>query len=483
MTPSMPRLLLVLLLLAPLGVHAAPAEDQWFTVLLDGRKIGRFHNTREVRDDRVVTTQQLDIELDRAGTKVAMSSTEVSEETPAGEPIAFTNASHLTGNETRIEGRVANGRAQVRIRTAGEWQEREIAWPQGARLPEGLRLAGLAAPLEKGASDRQLSFMSSSLSAIAITSTVGALETVTLATGRARLHRVEQAFEFPGSGVVSTAWVDDERRIRKLSTPMMGVELVMLECDEACANAPNQSSDVFERTLVHAPRTLRREELANGVRYMLKPRDRGAPLALGDTAEQTVKRKGSQLVVDVRRDARTGFGTPPEAADRAANDWLQSDAPEVVALARKATEGVEGDAARMLALETFVRGYITDKNLGVGYASALEVVRDPRGDCTEHAVLLAALGRSVGIATRVVDGLAYAPGFAGAKNVFVPHAWVQAWTGDHWRSYDAALAGFDAGHIAFSAGDGDPWRFYQALDLLGRIEIRHLEALPADAAH
>ncbi|WP_440223056.1 transglutaminase-like domain-containing protein [Dokdonella sp. MW10] len=479
----MSRLLLVLLLLAPLGVHAAPAEDQWFTVLLDGRKIGRFHNLREVRDDRVVTTQQLDLELDRAGTRVAMSSTETSEETLAGEPIAFTNASHLTGNEARIEGRVANGRVSVRIRNADEWQEREMAWPDGALLPEGLRLAGLDTPLTKGASDRQLSFMSSSLSAIAITRTIGATETVSLASGRTRLHRVEQAFEFPGTGIVSTAWIDDERRIRKLSTPMLGVELVMLECDEACANAPNQSSDVFERTLVHVPRTLGREELGRGLRYMLKPRDRGAPLSLGDTAEQTVKRKGSQLVVDVHRDARAGFGKPPEAADRAANDWLQSDAPEVVALARKATDGVEGDAARMLALESFVRGYITDKSLGVGYASALEVVRDPRGDCTEHAVLLAALGRSVGIATRVVDGLAYTPGFAGQKNVFVPHAWVQAWTGDRWRSYDAALAGFDAGHIAFSAGDGDPWRFYQALDMLGRIEIRHVEALPADASH
>ena len=61
---------------------------------------------------------------------------------------------------------------------------------------------------------------------------------------------------------------------------------------------------------------------------------------------------------------------------------------------------------RMRNLETFVRGFISRKTLGVGYASALEVARDPQGDCTEHAVLLAALGRALGIATRVVDGLA-----------------------------------------------------------------------------
>ena len=90
-------------------------------------------------------------------------------------------------------------------------------------------------------------------------------------------------------------------------------------------------------------------------------------------------------------------------------------------------------------------------------------------------MLLAALGRSLGISTRVVDGLAYAPGFAGTDHVFVPHAWVQAWVEGRWQSFDAALGSFDAGHIAFSTGDGDPWRFYQGLDLLGRTRLQHVE--------
>ncbi|MBN8482935.1 MAG: transglutaminase domain-containing protein, partial [Xanthomonadales bacterium] len=170
---------------------------------------------------------------------------------------------------------------------------------------------------------------------------------------------------------------------------------------------------------------------------------------------------------------------PPAASNYAANDWLQSTAPEVVALARRGAGDATSDLERMRNLETFVRGYIARKTLGVGYASALDVARDPQGDCTEHAVLLAALGRALGIATRVVDGLAYAPGFAGAEHVFVPHAWVQAWVDGRWRGFDAALAGFDAGHIAFSSGDGDPMRFYQNLDLLGRMKLTRVEALDA----
>ena len=95
----------------------------------------------------------------------------------------------------------------------------------------------------------------------------------------------------------------------------------------------------------------------------------------------------------------------------------------------------------------------------------------PEGDCTEHAVLLAALGRARGIATRVVDGIAYVDAYAGGKHVFVPHAWVQAYVDGRWRSFDAALHGFDAGHVALSVGDGDPWRFFAGFNALGRIRV------------
>ncbi len=479
----MMRLLPLLLILSLVAVPAAaaPASEQWYSVLLDGRKIGEFESSREKRDTRVITRQRIDIELDRAGTKVSMGSTETSEETLDGKPLAFRTVSRMTGNETIVEGRVERGQVQARFRNAGQWSERVFAWPRGAMLPEGLRLAMLRTALEPGTEYSKLSFQPSSLSAVEITSRVGAREGVSLPDGRTHLTRIEQSFAFPGSTVRSIAWVDDEREIRKLMMPVLGVELTMLECDKACATAPNQAADVFERTLVRSPRALTRAELGRGLRYTLVARD-GLPLKLPDTSEQLVVDDGMRITVDVQRMARAGAGDPPVALDYAANDWLQSDAPEIIELAERAVGDAEGDGERMRRLETFVRGFISRKTLSVGYASALEVARKPEGDCTEHAVLLAALGRALGIATRVVDGLAYAPGFAGSGNVFVPHAWVQAWIDGRWQSHDAALAGFDAGHIAFSAGDGDPWRFYQSLDLLGRIELERVKALRVKAA-
>lgn len=471
------RRLLALLLLLPALAAAAPPQEQWFTVLLDGRKIGSFESTRKVVGDKVETRQTLDLVLDRAGVRVALGSTESATETKDGKPLAFRSASRLSGSESVIEGTVQGDTLRIVTRTGGAGRHRSQPWPKGALLPEGLRLAGLRAGLAPGTRYAALAFQPSSLDAPEILTVVSAREPVDLPGGRRELSPIEQTLAFPGVPMKMRAWVDADQTVHKLTMPVMGVELTLLACDRACATAPNQGSDVFERTLVPAPRALSPGELAGTLRYALVPREPGKSLDLPDTDEQHVERRGDTVLVTVRRKARERGEGEPGRDDYLPNDWLQSKAPEIVALAGRAAGDARDPLVRMQRVEAFVRGFIRDKSLGVGYASALEVARNPEGDCTEHAVLVAALGRALGIATRVVDGLAYAPGFAGKERVFVPHAWAQAWIDGRWQSFDAALSGFDAGHIALSFGDGDPWRFYAGLDMLGRIEMRATEAV------
>jgi hypothetical protein len=472
----MRRYLLALLCLSTLA-QAAPPTDEWFTVLLDGRKIGSFRSMREVHGREVLTTQTLEIALERAGVRVSLGSSESSTETLDGQPLAFASTSRLSGSESRIDGRVHDGNIDVTTSTGGATQQRKMAWPAGALLPEGLRLAGVRAGLKPGTHYSALAFQPSSLEAAEVTSVVVSAEQVDLPGGPRRLHRVDQTLAFPGAPMKTRAWIDADQTIHKLTLPIMGVELVLLTCDRACASAPNQGSDVFERTLMPSPRALRITELAGTMRYTLASPRGESVLNLPDTDEQHVDVHGSERIVTIRKNAQARKGEQPAPEDFRPNDWLQSDAPDIVRLAQQAVGDTAAPLERMQKIETFVRGYIRSKNLDVGYASALEVARKPEGDCTEHAVLVAALGRALGIATRVVDGLAYAPGFAGKDQVFVPHAWAQAFVDGRWQSFDAALPGFDASHIALAVGNGDPWRFYSGLDLLGRIELRKAEAL------
>lgn len=467
------RPIVAALLLLPTCAVAAPPADQWFTVLLDGRKIGSFEAKRDVVDGEVRTLQSLEITLDRAGARVSIGSSETSVETADGRPLAFSSVSRLSGIEARTDGKVRDGQVEVTTTTGGAVQHRSIAWPSGAVLAEGQRLAGLRAGLAPGSRYEVLAFQPSNLDAIAVTSIVAGVEPVALPGSARELHRIEQTLAFPGVPMKTRAWVDREQTAYKVSMPIMGVDLVMLACDRACATAPNQGSDVFERTLMPSPRALTKEELATPMRYTLA--SKAGAISLPQTDEQRVATRGAERIVTVDPHAAKRSKERPEPSDFKPNDWLQSDAPDVVALARKAAGDAATPGERMRRIERFVRGYIRDKSLDVGYASALEVVHAPEGDCTEHAVLVAALGRALGIATRVVDGLAYAPGFAGKDQVFVPHAWAQAFVDGRWQSFDAALPGFDAGHIVLAIGDGDPWKFYAGLDLLGRLELRAAE--------
>ncbi len=480
----MRRLILCFALLLP-GIHAfaTPSDDTWMRVLLDGRKIGNMHITRVVRGDKVLTAQAMHIILDRAGTSIELRTSETDTESPDGKPLAFTSRTSTSGIASVIHGtRHADGKFEVVSEVGGATKRRIIDWPKGALLAEGMRLAEQRSGLTPGTHFDELAFQADSLQAVKVVSSVGKHEPVDLPDGTRSLIRIDQFVRLPGAPTRSIVWVDDDQNVKKLALPMMGYELTMLACSKACAHAPNQSADILSHSMLHSPVALTRTELHRGLILDVQANDNGAPLQLAATDEQKIERHDGRIelrIAPLRDTDKPAREAPPTPDDSNANDWLQSDAPLIHKLAKRGVGDATTPTQQMFNLQEFVRRYISNKNLSVGYASALEVAKKPEGDCTEHAVLLAALGRAIGIPTRVVNGLAYATRYAGLDHVFVPHAWTQAWVDGRWQSYDAALPGFDAGHIAFSFGDGDPWRFFAGMDTLGRMRIDRIAALPA----
>jgi hypothetical protein len=265
-------------------------------------------------------------------------------------------------------------------------------------------------------------------------------------------------------------WLDARGIARKGLTQLVGQPLEMLACDQACALAPDQDVDMFRAAIVPSPRMLPAIFRDHPLRYRIHVSG-GDRQALLITDEQQVTPLGNdEWQVDIGG-SHGGRQAPPQPDDSAPNAWLQSDAPPIRQLAAEVVGNAGSNRARMRRLRGFVSGYITGHGLDAGYASALEVLKSRQGDCTEYAVLLAALARAQGIPTRVVVGMVYADRFAGIDRVFAPHEWVQAWIDGRWQSYDAALRQFDTTHIALGSGDGDPWHFAAATRLFGNLRI------------
>jgi hypothetical protein len=126
--------------------------------------------------------------------------------------------------------------------------------------------------------------------------------------------------------------------------------------------------------------------------------------------------------------------------------------------------------------------YVDAKTLDVGLASASEVAETGRGDCTEHAVLLAGMLRAAGVPSRTASGLIYVDEALGRKNVFGYHMWTQAWLDGRWVDLDATLGPgtpFDAAHIALSySAMADGEQLNDMVDLVpvfGRLTVEPLQ--------
>ena len=128
-----------------------------------------------------------------------------------------------------------------------------------------------------------------------------------------------------------------------------------------------------------------------------------------------------------------------------------------------------------------MREKVSNKSFSTAMASAAEVAKQMQGDCTERAVLLAAMLRVRRIPSRIAVGLVYVPRISS----FGAHMWTEARLGGTWIPLDAALGQGGTGptHIKLadaSFADNSPSPitvFVPLMNVLGnwRIEVRKVE--------
>lgn len=100
-------------------------------------------------------------------------------------------------------------------------------------------------------------------------------------------------------------------------------------------------------------------------------------------------------------------------------------------------------------LVAFVYEHIGDKTYARSFDLASKVAETGEGDCTEHAVLLAALARAHGMYARVVFGTLVIE--MEARLFAYGHAWTEIHNGDEWQIMDATMPSADlaAQHIRY----------------------------------
>jgi hypothetical protein len=219
---------------------------------------------------------------------------------------------------------------------------------------------------------------------------------------------------------------------------------------------PHRPYQVMQNAMVRAPYRVPDDSVFGHLRYRFSFRD-GVEFPLPQTGEQRVRTEGDQVVVDICQGCGPGLATDAAslAEARRPTAWLQSDHPRLQAIAAPVARMQVSDTRKMEMLLSRALPLIPRVDFA-GHFSALEALDRRAGDCTESAVLLAALGRAAGIPTKVVSGLTYSRvPILGTANSFMPHSWVVAFVDGQSKSFALALERFDSSHIALTVGDGD----------------------------
>lgn len=482
---------------------AVVEQDRWYSALLQSQPIGSMHATSIRHGDRLETRQEMEVAVRRGGFIVEMSIVESFVETTGGEPIEARLAHRISGQQVTQTFQFTPD-AVVVTTVQGENERREQhprsadAWLPPAAAERHFR-ARRAAGDDKVVT--RVFVPSMGTQAFEMTSTrMGPVEVDLM--GKVVAAEAWQGVMSLAPALPTTFYVNEEGRTIKTSWRIGGtLELELVECDAELAQVRVEPPDVVAQTLVvpdrpiAAPRELRAAEFELIVAEVADTDDAslaGLPTAASQRV-LAIDGRTARIRVDVGNPV-PGDGDTPDERHRGPSTIINSDHPRVAALAAEALGGLGDDAPdtdRARVLCRFVNGFITRRDLSVGFASAGEVATTAQGDCTEFAVLLAALLRAAGVPSRTASGLVYIEQFVGRSNVFGYHMWTQAWLGSAqagcWHDLDAALSpdGFDAAHIALATGaltDGGYLNdMLNMIPLLGRLSVRVLEPPPGSA--
>ena len=488
-------LTLPLLVVIAAMVGCAPADQQasqthdrqdiWESLFLENSKIGYSHTqirpVRERSQDLLRIDSFNHFKLMRFGQPVEQDLNLSTLETPDGRLLEFTSETALGATAMKTVGRVEGDQLVI---DSGNGGKARIAWSDEVRGFLGLEQSLEASPLRPG-ERRKLKVLAPLVNQVADVEMAATKIEPTDVLGKPQnLLRIETTSRLPdGNLLQETLWTDSAGQIIKRRVAALGQESHRATAAQAKAESATAAHfDLGTDTTVKLDRPLADAHGSKRIRYQVQLADGDPSRVFATGPTQTVRPLGAhEADVTVTAEPSTppcGTSSAPGKEYLAANSVLEIDDPRVRAMAAEAKGSLTEPREIVEALEQYVHRVVDTKDFSQTFSSAAEVAASRQGDCTEHAVLLAALARACGIPSRVAIGLVYVPSLQG----FGYHMWTEVYVNGGWLSLDATLGqgGIGAAHLKLTdsslEGAGAYSTFLPVAQVVGQLKIKVLEA-------
>ena len=478
-------------------------EERWYVLAIGGQRCGHLHVVLAKSGQEYRTTTATAMSMGRGAASVAIESGEEFVETVRGEPVQST-VRMKTGLAPTVTTFVFGGDGKARtVETRRDGKSTTTAMPSGDWLTPQAVERFVSERMKAGAKEityRTLDLQSGvRIATISMQRSGEAKATVTVGGAQREIPVTVWETRNDLLPIAAKETYSSEGELVESVMPLGIGELrsTLSTEEEALARPAGGGPEILVKSFVQAKVPIHGARESTHLVMRVKSLQGDLP-DRPSAGGQRVRRIGpGEIEVDMQAD-RSSEPAAGEAVDKAFREstpLIDGDNPEVAALVAKALKGKEELPARERAeaLRRFVNRHIKNKNLATAFASASEAAKTRSGDCSEHAVLLAAMLRQAGIPSRVSCGLVYADQFAGQRDVWGWHVWTQALVegdggkgGPAWLDYDATLpTRFDAAHISTGIGalpggaSDEMW--FGSLQLLGNISIEVVGPSAKDA--
>jgi transglutaminase-like putative cysteine protease len=485
----------------PAATSAKGDPRQWWeSIYAYGKKIGWGHTLISDAQEDGRKLAKIDcqnhIAVDRQGQQTIIDISNESMETPDGQLIRFHTEINSGASRTQMNGHVDNGRLIVETTTAGKTSTESFPWVPGTLGFNATEESLANSPLLPGTHRSVLALMPATNEVVNIDLTADQYEPTPLVDHTEDLLRIDSTITLPIQGgndhplvMRSQLWANREGQVLKTSLVALHQETYRTTKSAAQEEAGARRLDLVVDNTVPVTQSLTNPHDTRRIKYRVQlVNDDPAKAFYSGGSQQITSLNPHTAEITVRRiDLSSTLGPVvansarpprlPTTEDRSPNNLIQSDDDQVLAMA-KAVAPDETDPAKLaLELEKYVNQIVTLKNFSQAFDTAAEVARQREGDCTEHAVLLAALARARGIPARVAIGLVYQP----ATQSFQYHMWNELWITDHWVPMDATLGrgGIGAAHLKLTDSNLSGAQAYSCFlpvaQVIGQLKIEILE--------
>jgi transglutaminase-like putative cysteine protease len=238
----------------------------------------------------------------------------------------------------------------------------------------------------------------------------------------------------------------------EMDVPEIG-KVSLLRTSKVAALAPNgQVPDLMKRQSIFLKAAVPDMHDRDSIVYRVTFQGDAQPKELVATDARQAIRNASGKTFDLTVTAKrqpTGQGTEKAGPEfLKSNYFINSDDAEVKKLAARAV-GRETDPWRKAQrIEGFVREFMLPADYTEAMAPADHVARTRTGDCTEYAMLTAAMCRAQGVPSRTAIGLVYVNNLLGRPGLAF-HMWTEVFVNGQWLALDATLGrgSIGPGHI------------------------------------